>query len=104
MSGLSENNLDDSYTHVLTGYVRNDTFLLEVVKTVQKLKEKNPGLLYGKERKKKKKENVLKSLVVVGTYPGERKIYFILICSMRPGLGGQRKSLRASRIDSNLSR
>jgi pyridoxal/pyridoxine/pyridoxamine kinase len=48
MSGLTDNGLDDSYTHVLTGYVRNETFLLEVIKTVRKLKEKNPKLLYGK--------------------------------------------------------
>ena len=48
MEGLSINGLDCGYTHVLTGYARNDTFLLEVAKTVAKLKEKNPKLLYRK--------------------------------------------------------
>lgn len=46
ISGLSDNGLDDSYTHILTGYVRNDAFLLEVHNCVKKLKDKNPGLLY----------------------------------------------------------
>ncbi len=48
IDGLSENNLLKTYTHLLTGYVRNDTFLLNIVKVVGKLKECNPNVLYGK--------------------------------------------------------
>lgn len=47
MEGLSINGLDNSYSHLLTGYVRNDSFLRSVVNVAKQLKEKNPSLIFG---------------------------------------------------------
>ncbi|KAG8193227.1 hypothetical protein JTE90_005574 [Oedothorax gibbosus] len=44
-NGLKTNGLL-KYTHVLTGYVGNVTFLTKLVEIVKDLKEKNPGLFY----------------------------------------------------------
>ncbi|XP_011498686.1 PREDICTED: pyridoxal kinase [Ceratosolen solmsi marchali] len=45
MDGLIENNIDH-YTHLLTGYVGSASFLRQIAQVVQKLKSKNPKLLY----------------------------------------------------------
>ena len=47
IEGLSENNLD-CYTHLLTGYVGSASFLRKVAQVVQRLKQKNSKLIYGK--------------------------------------------------------
>jgi pyridoxine kinase len=36
--GLALNNLDSSYSHLLTGYVGNDTFLQQIGKIVKRLR------------------------------------------------------------------
>ncbi|XKL62655.1 hypothetical protein PGB90_002488 [Kerria lacca] len=46
IEGLSENKLDCKYSHLLTGYVRNDKFLLGIVNIVKQLREKRPNLIY----------------------------------------------------------
>lgn len=46
--GLEKNDLTDDYTHVLTGYIGNYAILEKIEKMVQKLKVKNPNLIYGK--------------------------------------------------------
>lgn len=45
MSGLSHNGLD-RYSHLLTGYVGDPTFLKEIGEVVKQLKKANPGLVY----------------------------------------------------------
>jgi pyridoxine kinase len=45
--GLKLNNLHQLYTHLLTGYVGNDSFLRQIGKIVKKLREVNPNLVYG---------------------------------------------------------
>lgn len=47
MEGLTENDLDH-YTHLLTGYVGSASFLNQIPILVNRLKEKNPNLIYGK--------------------------------------------------------
>lgn len=47
MRGLADNSLDTGYTHLLTGYIGTKSFLTEVCKIVQDLKQKNPKLIYG---------------------------------------------------------
>lgn len=44
--GLEINGLTDDYTHVLTGYIGNYAILEKIEKMVQKLKVKNPNLIY----------------------------------------------------------
>lgn len=46
-SGLEQNNLLDTYTHLLTGYIGNDSFLREISSIVKSLKQVNPNLVYG---------------------------------------------------------
>lgn len=45
VSGLSYNGLD-KYTHLLTGYVGDPTFLKQVAQVVKQLRSENPGLVY----------------------------------------------------------
>lgn len=47
MEGLSANGLDNSYTHLLTGYVGNGSFLRNLANVAKRLKEKNPRLIFG---------------------------------------------------------
>lgn len=47
MQGLANNNLDTSYTHLLTGYIGTKSFLSQICKIVSDLKKKNPNLIYG---------------------------------------------------------
>ncbi|ORE05234.1 Ribokinase-like protein [Rhizopus microsporus var. microsporus] len=44
--GLEKNELTDEYTHVLTGYIGNYAILEKIEFMVQKLKSKNPNLIY----------------------------------------------------------
>ena len=46
--GLESNNLLHLYSHLLTGYIGNASFLRQVAKIVKKLRETNPNLIYGK--------------------------------------------------------
>lgn len=46
MEGLSANGLDNSYTHLLTGYVGNGSFLRNLANVAKRLKEKNPRLIF----------------------------------------------------------
>ncbi|XP_065203585.1 pyridoxal kinase-like isoform X2 [Planococcus citri] len=46
IEGIAANNLDTSYTHLLTGYVRNSSLLKAIEKVVCSLKRKNPNLIY----------------------------------------------------------
>lgn len=45
--GLKDNNLHFGYTHLLTGYCGNDTFLRQIKDIVKKLRETNPNITYG---------------------------------------------------------
>jgi len=45
--GLTANDIHQSYTHLLTGYVGNDKFLREISKIIKKLRETNPNVVYG---------------------------------------------------------
>nr|CAG4638577.1 EOG090X09AY [Cyclestheria hislopi] len=45
MSGLQTNNLDN-FTHILTGYVASESFLLQVYEVVKRLKDKDPNTIY----------------------------------------------------------
>lgn len=47
-SGLHENGLLDSYSHLLTGYIGKDSFLTEVGAIVKAIREVNPNIVYGK--------------------------------------------------------
>lgn len=47
MQGLSDNHLDTSYSHLLTGYIGTKSFLCQICKIVTYLKEQNPKLIYG---------------------------------------------------------
>lgn len=46
--GITLNGLHSKYTHLLTGYVGNDTFLRQIAKIIKELREVNPNLVYGK--------------------------------------------------------
>lgn len=46
VEGLSENEVDN-YTHLLTGYVGNYSFLCRIAALVKHLKSVNPNLIYG---------------------------------------------------------
>lgn len=46
VEGLHLNNLDDGYTHLLTGYIGSPLFLQRVAAVVKHLKTINPGLIY----------------------------------------------------------
>ncbi|XP_053685476.1 pyridoxal kinase [Sabethes cyaneus] len=45
-SGLVANDLHSLYTHLLTGYVGNPTFLREIANILKKLRSVNPSLIY----------------------------------------------------------
>lgn len=45
-AGLVTNDLHKQYTHLLTGYVGNPTFLREIANIVKTLRSVNPGLIY----------------------------------------------------------
>lgn len=47
IDGLSKNGLHNGYSHLLTGYVRNESFLFAVLNVVADLKRSNPGIIYG---------------------------------------------------------
>lgn len=44
--GLEANNIHAVYTHLLTGYVRNDEFLREIKAIVKTLRSTNPNFIY----------------------------------------------------------
>lgn len=46
-NGLKENELLNSYSHLLTGYIGKDSFLNEIVHIVKAIREINPHLTYG---------------------------------------------------------
>lgn len=46
-SGLEENGLLDSYSHLLTGYIGKDSFLSEVAEIVKAMRKANPNVTYG---------------------------------------------------------
>lgn len=46
--GLESNDLLKCYSHLLTGYIGNASFLRQVAKIVQKLRAVEPELVYGK--------------------------------------------------------
>lgn len=48
MQGLADNDLDSSYSHLLTGYIGTSSFLSQICNIVKTLKHKNPNLIYGK--------------------------------------------------------
>lgn len=50
--GLRQNDVLKYYTHLLTGYTLNATFLREIVAIVKSLREANPSLIYGRFREK----------------------------------------------------
>lgn len=45
--GLEQNQLLDSYSHLLTGYIGKDSFLSEVAAIVKAMRQVNPKLVYG---------------------------------------------------------
>lgn len=45
--GLKQNELLDSYSHLLTGYIGKDSFLSEVAAIVKAMRRANPNLIYG---------------------------------------------------------
>lgn len=45
-SGLVDNDLHKQYTHLLTGYVGNPTFLREIANILKTLRSVNPALIY----------------------------------------------------------
>ena len=47
MKGLKTNKLDE-FSHILTGYVGSPSFLEELAKSIQQLKQKNPETVYRK--------------------------------------------------------
>jgi pyridoxine kinase len=49
--GLTANNLHETYSHLLTGYVGNDKFLREISKIIKDLRKVNPSLIYGMSRR-----------------------------------------------------
>lgn len=46
-SGLEQNDLLDSYSHLLTGYIGKDSFLSEIAAIVKAMRQVNPELVYG---------------------------------------------------------
>ncbi|CAD7082181.1 unnamed protein product [Hermetia illucens] len=46
IEGLKANDILQHYTHLLTGYIGSATFLTEIVKTVEKLRQANSQLVY----------------------------------------------------------
>lgn len=46
IQGLEGNDLLDSYSHLLTGYIGNASFLRQVADIVKRLRAKNPQLIY----------------------------------------------------------
>ena len=50
LEGLEANNLDDGYSHVITGYVGTPTFLRALAKTVRDLKAKSVRLTHFSNR------------------------------------------------------
>lgn len=48
IDGLESNDLLKLYSHLLTGYIGNASFLKQVAVIVSKLRKANPNLIYGK--------------------------------------------------------
>lgn len=46
--GLAINDLQYQYTHLLTGYCGNDTFLRQIKEIIKRLREANPNITYCK--------------------------------------------------------
>jgi pyridoxine kinase len=46
--GITANNLQTTYSHLLTGYVGNDKFLREISRIIKQLRQANPKIIYGK--------------------------------------------------------
>lgn len=46
-SGLQQNGLLSTYSHLLTGYIGKDSFLTEVGAIVKAIRKVNPNLIYG---------------------------------------------------------
>jgi pyridoxine kinase len=46
--GLRLNDLTNNYTHLLTGYVGNESFLIKLSQIITELKDKNSNLTYCK--------------------------------------------------------
>lgn len=46
-SGLKQNGLLSTYSHLLTGYIGKDSFLTEVGAIVKAIREVNPNIVYG---------------------------------------------------------
>ncbi|XP_054165504.1 pyridoxal kinase-like [Oppia nitens] len=44
--GLVKNDLHKQYTHILTGYAKNESFLESVLEVVNTVKQANPGAIY----------------------------------------------------------
>lgn len=51
-AGLVANDLHNQYTHLLTGYVGNPTFLREIANILKILRSINPSLIYGEFNRK----------------------------------------------------
>lgn len=47
-SGLQQNNLLGTYSHLLTGYIGADSILTKVASIVKAIREENPNIVYGK--------------------------------------------------------
>lgn len=48
IDGLESNDLLKLYSHLLTGYIGNASFLKQLSAIVSKLRKANPNLIYGK--------------------------------------------------------
>lgn len=46
VDNLQKNNLDNNYTHLLTGYINSTSFLRRIAQLCRDLKQKNPNLIY----------------------------------------------------------
>lgn len=46
-SGLRQNGLLNTYSHLLTGYIGKDSFLTEIATIVKAIRETNPSFTYG---------------------------------------------------------
>ena len=46
VEGLDANGLLEGYTHLLTGYIGSLSFLTVIARVADRLRERNPGLVY----------------------------------------------------------
>lgn len=46
-TGLQQNGLLNTYSHLLTGYIGKDSFLREIATIVKAIREVNPSFTYG---------------------------------------------------------